>query len=314
MMKGKTMKPSLKNVVMLIVGVLLLHVAPASGLSVPQLINYQGLLTDGQGEPLATAEYPLSFAIYDSPADGTVLWGPQSFVSVPVVRGHFNIILGPQDDSMRDIDLVFVNAPETYLEVTVNDAAIVPRQRILSAPYAFQAEHAATADHSVEADHAATADHSTTSNTADVALLSPPVGCIIAWHKSLSGTPALPAGWVECNGQVLNLQDSPYNDQTIPNLNGTLTSISGASTKGRFLRGHTASGLTEQDQSNAVSAVKTDAWDNAPTDTWEGIPENGGDIRTSTWYQDSRDSMWFKKYGRETRPQSFTVVWIMRVK
>ena len=31
-----------------------------------------------------------------------------------------------------------------------------------------------------------------------------PIGSIIAWHKSFSNSPALPDGWVECDGQVLS--------------------------------------------------------------------------------------------------------------
>lgn len=65
-----------------------------------------------------------------------------------------------------------------------------------------------------------------------------PVGGVIAWLKSFTNTPALPTGYVECNGQVLSDASSVYNGLTIPNLNG-----SGGSTK-RFLRGSTTSGST----------------------------------------------------------------------
>ena len=61
-----------------------------------------------------------------------------------------------------------------------------------------------------------------------------PIGSFLPWHKSFANTPALPNGWVECNGQVLSDSDSPYDGQTIPNLNGG----------NRFLRGNTTSGGT----------------------------------------------------------------------
>lgn len=64
-----------------------------------------------------------------------------------------------------------------------------------------------------------------------------PVGGVVAWLKSFAGTPALPDGWVECNGQVLADAASVYNGQTVPNLNGS------GGTR-RFLRGSTASGAT----------------------------------------------------------------------
>lgn len=62
----------------------------------------------------------------------------------------------------------------------------------------------------------------------------PPIGAVIAWLKTLSGTPALPGGWVECNGQTISDGDSAYNGVTLPNLNST----------NRFLRGSTTSGGT----------------------------------------------------------------------
>jgi len=65
-----------------------------------------------------------------------------------------------------------------------------------------------------------------------------PVGCIIAFAKSLTGTPAMPAGYVECNGQTLSDVNSVYNGVVIPNLNGT------SETTKRFLRGATTSGGT----------------------------------------------------------------------
>jgi len=59
---------------------------------------------------------------------------------------------------------------------------------------------------------------------------SVPIGAVLPWLKSLTGTPGIPDGWVECNGQTLNDTNSPYNGQTIPDLNG----YTGTQ---RFLRG-----------------------------------------------------------------------------
>lgn len=68
---------------------------------------------------------------------------------------------------------------------------------------------------------------------------SPPIGSIVEWHASMTGVPAsLPAGWVECNGQVLSDADSPLNGMTMPNLNGA------ADSSKRFLRGNSTSGGT----------------------------------------------------------------------
>lgn len=67
-------------------------------------------------------------------------------------------------------------------------------------------------------------------------LPSVPVGAILAWAKSMTNTPPLPAGWLECNGQVVGDAESPYVGQAVPDINGANGS------GGRFLRGAEASG------------------------------------------------------------------------
>jgi hypothetical protein len=69
-----------------------------------------------------------------------------------------------------------------------------------------------------------------------------PIGAVIAWHKSLSGVPALTSKWVECNGQTLSDAGSPLNGQVIPNLNST----------GYFLRGSTTSGTLQAESVNGT--------------------------------------------------------------
>lgn len=61
---------------------------------------------------------------------------------------------------------------------------------------------------------------------------SQPIGCVMAWLKSYQNTPPLSEGWVECNGQILNDVNSPYNGQVIPNLNGESRYLKGSSTSG----------------------------------------------------------------------------------
>lgn len=105
--------------------------------SVPGLINYQGKLTDANGEPLVTGEYNLTFKIYESIDAETAKWS-EVHSAVPVVKGFFNVILG----GVAPITSAF-DTENAYLEITVNDGApISPRQRVLSSPYALHAEYA----------------------------------------------------------------------------------------------------------------------------------------------------------------------------
>jgi len=116
-----------------------------------------------------------------------------------------------------------------------------------------------------------------------------PIGSVLAWLKTYTSTPALPNGWVECNGQVLSDADSVYNGQTIPNLNN-----SGGATANRFLRGNTTSGgtggtLTHTHTLNSPGSKVIDGWDGDPAfDNITNAPNH--------------------------EPPYYDVVWIFRVK
>jgi len=140
-----------------------------------------------------------------------------------------------------------------------------------------------------------------------------PIGSIIAWNKNMSGTPALPAEWVECNGQVLSDAESPLNGQTIPNLNSGANSTFGTTTNvGRYLRGSTSSGSYQSDvlPNFQIEQSSTDQGANG------GTSNNGSTADYSPWMNNyySNDSFRWRYIDREVRPLSYTIVWIMKVK
>jgi hypothetical protein len=120
--------------------------------TVPPLVNYQGRLSNPDGSPLPTADYTLTFNLYDAATNGALVWGPQVFdgaaaqghgARIPVVQGYFNVMLGPVDTNGVSLADVF-NAPNRFVEITVsNRPPIAPRQQILATPFAFQAGNAA---------------------------------------------------------------------------------------------------------------------------------------------------------------------------
>jgi hypothetical protein len=129
-----------------------------------------------------------------------------------------------------------------------------------------------------------------------------PIGTIVAWHKNATGVPALPAGWVECNGGTSN-------GIAVPNLNGATTSKSGDASLGRFLRGNTTSGAYQTDQSNNLRWINHD--DTGNGDTNDFLDDDGTTI-TIRNYSTSGDRLQAYLEGVETRVSNMTVVWIMR--
>ncbi|MEK6616102.1 MAG: hypothetical protein AABZ32_08340 [Bacteroidota bacterium] len=156
-----------------------------------------------------------------------------------------------------------------------------------------------------------------TTTTPNWAFLVPdanPIGSIIAWHKSFTNTPALPNGWVECNGQTLSDADSPYNGQVIPNLNGDA----------RFLRGSSTSGTNQSDafqgHVHGISSSTLGAY-------YSSNGGAGGNAKISWTATVSNSILEFTitnpasdgtngtpRTANETRPINMSVVYIMRVK
>lgn len=99
---------------------------------VPQLINYQGQLTDGNGNP-SNGTFTMIFRIFDVATAGTALYTETQTVTVS--GGVFNVLIG----SVTPVPLtLFDSGTERYLEVTVNGTALTPRRRFGSVPYAFR--------------------------------------------------------------------------------------------------------------------------------------------------------------------------------
>lgn len=118
----------------------------------PSYLNYQGRLTDNNGQPLSSSGTNiLEFNIYNAATAGTLIWGPflcdgtagpGHAAKTIVSSGRFNVILGPSDTTSRSITNVFTN-DIVYLEIRANNGTpIQPRQQFLTAPYAFEATHA----------------------------------------------------------------------------------------------------------------------------------------------------------------------------
>ncbi len=113
--------------------------APAA----PELINYQGRLTDASGVPLDGVTVDLSFTFYGAETGGTAyLTVIQEDVLVgggiySVLIGSGSIVPGTRS-SLSDL---FLSYDRLYMGVSVDDdPEMVPRQRITSAPYSLSVD------------------------------------------------------------------------------------------------------------------------------------------------------------------------------
>jgi hypothetical protein len=100
---------------------------------VPQQINYQGVLTDANGNPI-TGSKPIVFRFYDAETGFNLLWSEKQ--TVTVVDGLFSVLLG----STNPIPYNLFTKPEVYLALKVgSDDEMLPRKRLVSVGYAHTA-------------------------------------------------------------------------------------------------------------------------------------------------------------------------------
>ncbi len=105
---------------------------------VPQLMNYQGLLSDpATGNLIADGNYQIVFAIYDLPTGGSPVWSESQ--TVETRQGLFSTLLGSNNPLMPDV----LSGPEKYLGIKVaSDPEMTPRRRIVSSAYAMLSQSA----------------------------------------------------------------------------------------------------------------------------------------------------------------------------
>ncbi len=129
----------------------------SAALDVPQLLQYQGRLTDASRITVDDGTVSMKFAIYDASSGGNCLWsaanndadsatidctgGPEGELTVTVTDGIFSVLLGDTSDSQNALDdELFDDNASLFLGVTIDsDLEMTPRKRIASAPYALQA-------------------------------------------------------------------------------------------------------------------------------------------------------------------------------
>ena len=130
----------------------------ALGQSVPNLINYQGRLTDQSGAALPIGNYGLEFRLWDSPTGTNLIWAQQQNVSAQA-NGVFNVILGAPGGSAITNPVPMVNdlgfaltSSNRFLGMTVVSSngvpisgatEILPRQQLLSVPFALMSQQVA---------------------------------------------------------------------------------------------------------------------------------------------------------------------------
>jgi hypothetical protein len=106
----------------------------ASTAQVPQMMNYQVMLTDNANQPLADQGVALVFRIYNDATAGTQQWTETHNVTTNSI-GVVSVILGETTPLP-----VASFSTSLWLEVQANGEILLPRRKLVSVPYALHAE------------------------------------------------------------------------------------------------------------------------------------------------------------------------------
>jgi Phage Tail Collar Domain len=309
----------MKTITGMLLGVLLSHgLATAQPVSIP--LSYQGRLLDSSGKALShrVDGYRLTFRIFNAQAPaGTLVWGPFEFdlspsdsvsnghrYRVPVVDGWFSVVLGEWDTAGNSLaDCLY--SPERFLEVAVDGGSpVVPRQRIISAPYAVRV---------------------------DRALHGFPTGAIVAyWNVPSSGGAIyiccpVPQGWIVCDGSAVPAGDR-YEalrvlvGDRVPDLRGMF--LRGLNSGRTHFDGDTESRTIGSYQSDSMEFHEHDYKDiffsaNVSWGSQIAVPQGFG---TGTEYSSSdMDNVGLQKAratdssgGADSRPKNMAVTWLIK--
>ncbi len=282
----------------------------------------------------ANGTFDFEFKLYDDPNDGSQLGSDQLVSGVNVTNGLFTTLLD-FGESVFNGEASWVElAVKGFGEP--NWTTLAPRQELTPAPYAIYAKKAGQVAGGIGIKGSGTANYipkfidtntigdstinefstdGTLADNSDSAVPTEkavksyvdnkfsapsagvvPVGGVVAWLKSFPNTPAFPDNFVECNGQILNDSNSPYNGQTIPNLNGA----SGGAK--RFLRGSTTSGETGGSDTNSHTHTVSRGGIECGHAEGGQYPATSGQVTSGT------------ASNTNNMPAYYEVVWIMRVK
>ena len=137
-----------------------------------------------------------------------------------------------------------------------------------------------------------------------------PVGGIIAWLKTLSGTPSLHPHFIELNGQTVSDPESVYDGVTIPDANGD----------NRFLRGNATSGGTGGESTHVLTEAELASHSHQvsggrfmTTATTSNFAQQAGGLLLGTGQANTTKTAGIGT-AHENKPPFLNIVWVMRIK
>ena len=288
--------------------------------SIPTSISYQGTMV-AKGGGVVTGRKTIKFAMYSTTTGSVPFWS-ENHPNVTVSNSQFAAQLG----QINPLPVNFFTG-QTYLGLSVeSDSEMVPRQQLVSVPYAYSAVNAISCSSSQLAN---IANSIISTNTQSII----PVGTIVAFGGSNP-----PPGWLLCDGRSLPISDFQQLYNVILAAHGSLDSshFNLPDYRARFLRGvdyspnvspnysgrdadaYGRSSMSSGGNSgNSVGSVQSDSFAKhqhslMPTIANGGYP--GGPLLgiNGQYANNAQTATGFTGDSSETRPKNAYVNWIIK--
>ena len=153
---------------------------------VPNLLDLQGFLRTQSGQPV-NKMVSMTVSLYDAPDGGTLLYS-ETIPAVQVVGGRFSLQLG----KVNPIPSGLFNNPQVFVGVSVDGSPELPRQQLVTAPYAFVAQSAVNASFARSASSLDCSGCVTTSNLGQGVVTTDKIGAACSPGQILK---RLSSGW-----------------------------------------------------------------------------------------------------------------------
>ncbi len=136
--------------------------------AIPQVISYQGRLTDSVTDEPISGTFILTFELYDAETGGSHLWTESHTVEVDS-NGLYSVKLGSINPFAGSADF----SEQYWLEISIDDSVeLVPRYKLGSSPYSIHAGRADTARYADTAAFATSANNAGYSTHSDTAVFA----------------------------------------------------------------------------------------------------------------------------------------------
>jgi len=278
-----------KQILAIFIFVLALVICPIANAQIPEVISYQGILTDSSGAPL-TGNYDITVKIYDVDTGGTALW-TETHSGVAVSKGVFSVMLGSANAFPADLDF----SVPYWLGVSINAGSeLTPRTQLASVGTAFMAKK----------------------------VIELPAGMVSAFAM-----PTAPTGWFACNGQAVSRLTYADLFAAIGTMYGAgdgATTFNVPDYRGYFLRAWDNARGIDPDRDNRTPRPDGTAGDNVGTQQADelethyhqtrndGPATNGGSGGKGIADSYSFNTATSNAGGNETRPKNINVLYCIK--